>query len=223
MSRPLRARCASAPAVSEAGRLRSGDVPHLAALRAPPVAVRVGCHGRGHRLRRSAARAGGGSGVRRRSSSRTRGGILQAASIMGFGEGWRPKGAQAQESVGRLSIRRAGRVSRFLYSVRHRGRMSEHFYAAGRKASAHRAQQAARPPDHRGPKTNGRIVRLMVGQGHGFIRSAEDRDVFFHRSDLHDGTSFNGLAVGDAVTFELFEDKVSGARALRVRPRRRQR
>lgn len=56
----------------------------------------------------------------------------------------------------------------------------------------------------------------MIGQGHGFIRLANHRDVFFHRSDLSEGTSFNELAVGDPVTFDLVEDPISGARALGV-------
>lgn len=80
-----------------------------------------------------------------------------------------------------------------------------------------------RPSDHRGTPSSGRIVTLFIGQGHGLIRLASAREVFFHRSDVCEGTSFNDIAVGDAVTFELFEDHVSGARALRVelrRPRR---
>jgi cold shock CspA family protein len=44
--------------------------------------------------------------------------------------------------------------------------------------------------------------------------------VFFHRSDLLEGTAFNALAIGDRVTFELLEDRVSGPRALRVERRR---
>jgi cold shock CspA family protein len=65
-------------------------------------------------------------------------------------------------------------------------------------------------------------VTLLVGQGHGFIRLADNRGVFFHRSDLREGTSFNDFAVGDAVRFELLEDDVSGPRAVQVerRPRR---
>jgi cold shock CspA family protein len=63
-------------------------------------------------------------------------------------------------------------------------------------------------------------VTLFIGQGHGFIRLTNARDVFFHRSDLRAGTSFNEFAVGDAVTFEVFEDDVSGPRALRVERRR---
>jgi hypothetical protein len=62
----------------------------------------------------------------------------------------------------------------------------------------------------------GRIARLLVGQGYGYIRVAERRVIFF-RADLQEGTAFNDLHVGDAVTFELLEDRVSGARALRVR------
>jgi cold shock CspA family protein len=89
----------------------------------------------------------------------------------------------------------------------------------GRTAPA-RKVAAARPPEPRGVPGIGRIVTLFIGQGHGFIRLASGRDVFFHRSDVHEGASFNALAVGDRVTFELLEDHVSGPRALRVEPRR---
>lgn len=63
----------------------------------------------------------------------------------------------------------------------------------------------------------GKIVKLMVGQGHGFIRLPDHREIFFHRGDVSEGTSFNEFAIGDRVAFELLEDAVSGARALRVR------
>ena len=62
----------------------------------------------------------------------------------------------------------------------------------------------------------GRISKLMFGQGHGYIR-VNGRDVYFHRADLHESVSFNDLAVDDAVTFELLDDAVSGARALQVK------
>ena len=62
-------------------------------------------------------------------------------------------------------------------------------------------------------------MTLFVGQGHGFIR-ANGRDVFFHRSDVREGTSFNDLTVGDPVSFELLDDHVSGPRGLRVERRR---
>jgi cold shock CspA family protein len=75
-----------------------------------------------------------------------------------------------------------------------------------------------RPADPRGRAASGRIVKLLVGRGQGFIRLADDREIFFHRSDVGDGISFNDFIVGDPVDFEIVEDPVSGARALRVRP-----
>jgi hypothetical protein len=69
--------------------------------------------------------------------------------------------------------------------------------------------------------STGRIVKLLIGQSHGFIRLADAREIYFHRSDLEDGTAFNDFIIGDAVTFELLEDVVSGARALRVKRRQR--
>ena len=59
------------------------------------------------------------------------------------------------------------------------------------------------------------MTRILHGQGSGFIRSDDDREVFFHRADA-DGT-FNDLTAGDRVTFELYEDKITGPRALRLR------
>jgi cold shock CspA family protein len=63
----------------------------------------------------------------------------------------------------------------------------------------------------------GHIARLNVGQGCGVIRSSSGQDVWFHRSDIGAPAGFNDLAVGDSVTFDLLEDRISGARALRVR------
>ena len=73
-----------------------------------------------------------------------------------------------------------------------------------------------RPVERRGTPSSGRIVTLMLGQGHGFIRLTSARKVFFHRSDLCEGTSFHDLAIGNRVTFDLLEDAISGPRALRV-------
>jgi len=64
---------------------------------------------------------------------------------------------------------------------------------------------------------------LLIGQCHGFIRLPNAREIYFHRADLQEGTAFNDLQIGDAVTFELLEDAVSGARALRVVRRERPR
>jgi cold shock CspA family protein len=92
----------------------------------------------------------------------------------------------------------------------------DYFYGGGPKGAPKRS---GRPSQHdpRGRPATGRIAKILIGQGHGFIRLRDDREIFFHRSDLREGTAFNDLQIGDAVTFELLEDSVSGARALRVK------
>jgi cold shock CspA family protein len=98
---------------------------------------------------------------------------------------------------------------------------SEYVYGRTPKASAKRSGKLAKPAERRGVPDTGRIVKLFVGQGHGFIRLGDDREIFFHRADLQEGTSINDLEVGDAVAFERVDDPVSGARALSVRRQRR--
>ena len=71
-----------------------------------------------------------------------------------------------------------------------------------------------------GAATTGRIARIVRGQGHGFIRAADAREVFFHRSDLPEN-AFNALTVDDSVAFEMLEDTVTGPRATKVRKIRR--
>ena len=85
---------------------------------------------------------------------------------------------------------------------------------------AKRAGKPDRPNDPVGIPAKGRIVRLLVGQSHGFISGPRGVEVFFHRADLGEDTAFNALAVGDAVTFHLIDDAVSGARATRVKRHR---
>lgn len=94
----------------------------------------------------------------------------------------------------------------------------EYFYGHITTARA-RAVKPARPIERRGVPDTGLIVRLFTGQGHGFIRRANDAEVFFHRSDVEEGTSINDFRVGDRVAFERLDDLVSGARARGVRRR----
>jgi cold shock CspA family protein len=101
--------------------------------------------------------------------------------------------------------------------------VGEHTRGAVRRTAPARKGAAGRPAERRGIPSSGRIVTLFIGQGHGFIRLSTGRDVFFHRSDVDEGTSFNAFAAGDAVTFELLEDDISGPRALRIKPRRSRR
>ena len=78
------------------------------------------------------------------------------------------------------------------------------------------SSMSSRPNVPRGMPRTGRIVTLVIGQGHGFIRLPNARQVYFHRADLQAGTAFNDMRIGDAVWFELLEDTISGARALRI-------
>src|SRR6185369_14546350 len=81
---------------------------------------------------------------------------------------------------------------------------------------APRPAKPGQPLPLAGRPTTGRIVRMVTGQSHGFIRDSQGREVFFHRSDMAEGT-FNDLEVGDRLTFEVIEDRLSGARAIRVK------
>ncbi|HVH28743.1 MAG TPA: hypothetical protein VM818_18395 [Vicinamibacterales bacterium] len=99
----------------------------------------------------------------------------------------------------------------------------EYFVGQMKNAQRKRAAKLPGPFEREGVPDTGRIVKLFVGQGHGVIRLANDREIYFHRADLLEGTSFNDFSVGDVVTFDRLDDRVSGARALRVvkrRPRR---
>jgi len=94
-------------------------------------------------------------------------------------------------------------------------------YAMRKPAAPPRAGQSSGVPQFHGKVMKGRVVRLFVGQGHGFIRLDDAREVFFHRADVGPDTKFNELRVGVELVFELFEDMVSGARALHISRRRR--
>lgn len=101
---------------------------------------------------------------------------------------------------------------------------TNHLHAAMPKRTTDaRSGKMSGPHDLRGKPVTGRIARLFIGQGHGYVRLTREREVFFHRADVEDGTAFNDLRIGDTVTFELFEDLVSGARALHVARRNRSR
>ena len=67
-----------------------------------------------------------------------------------------------------------------------------------------------------GARTRGTIIRIATGQSYGFIRLRDRREVFFHRADLQDDTSFNSLQIGELVVFELIVDAISGPRAIQV-------
>jgi cold shock CspA family protein len=71
-------------------------------------------------------------------------------------------------------------------------------------------------PAESGQRIRGRILQLVRGQGHGFIRTDDGRKLFFHRSDVMNN-SFNDLTIGDSVTGEVIPDRISGSRAVKAR------
>lgn len=88
------------------------------------------------------------------------------------------------------------------------------------RTPANAPRRAAKPPrtfDRAGSPATGRIVRILIGQGYGFIRQASGGEVYFHRADMPDRSKLSDLRIGDRVVFELVDDPVSGPRALGVR------
>jgi cold shock CspA family protein len=68
----------------------------------------------------------------------------------------------------------------------------------------------------RGRASTGTITQLTHGRLCGVIRTADGQDVFFHGRDL-EGARYNEMELGGAVSFELIDDRVSGARAAKIR------
>ena len=48
----------------------------------------------------------------------------------------------------------------------------------------------------------GKIGRLITDRGFGFIRTAEGKDLFFHRNELQ-GVDYSSLREGQEVEFEV--------------------
>lgn len=62
---------------------------------------------------------------------------------------------------------------------------------------------------------NGTIKKVMKDRGFGFIRTAEGKEVFFHRSECR-SVAFDALEQGQTVDFDEADDP-KGPRARNVR------
>jgi CspA family cold shock protein len=62
----------------------------------------------------------------------------------------------------------------------------------------------------------GTIKRLILDRGFGFIQTAEDEDLFFHRNELQD-VQFADLREGQEVEFEMGRGRDGRQQAARVR------
>jgi CspA family cold shock protein len=91
-------------------------------------------------------------------------------------------------------------------------------YHAGRTRGRGRtrARRAAGPtPAPTGPKSKGRIKKMVRDRGFGFIRGDDGKEVFFHRSGMN-GSDYDSISEGDTVEY-VIQEGPRGARAEHVR------
>jgi cold shock protein len=85
--------------------------------------------------------------------------------------------------------------------------------ARGRKRTPAPGNNAASMPA--GPKSRGKIKKMVRDRGFGFIRGEDGKEVFFHRSGLNAG-EYDVLNEGDVVEY-VVQEGPRGARAEHVR------
>lgn len=89
-------------------------------------------------------------------------------------------------------------------------------YFARRGRSRGRGRRSAAPtPAPTGPKSRGRIKKMVRDRGFGFIRGDDGKEVFFHRSGMN-GADYDSVSEGDAVEY-VIQEGPRGARAEHVR------
>ena len=59
-------------------------------------------------------------------------------------------------------------------------------------------------------------IRKLMDRGFGFIKTEDETDLFFHRSDL-EGVEFNNLSVGQKVEYEVGQGRDGRPAAVKVR------
>jgi cold shock CspA family protein len=69
---------------------------------------------------------------------------------------------------------------------------------------------------HEAAADTGVVVKLMAGEGYGFLEAADGREIYFHRNSMQEG-SFDDLKPGVFVSF-VEEEGRDGPQASRLRP-----
>jgi len=59
-------------------------------------------------------------------------------------------------------------------------------------------------------------IRRLMDRGYGFIKTEQEKDIFFHRNDLQ-GVNFDSLSEGQEVEFELGQGRQGRPQAVGVR------
>ena len=62
----------------------------------------------------------------------------------------------------------------------------------------------------------GTIRRLIADRGFGFIKTEEEKELFFHRNDLEE-VEYNSLTEGQQVEFDIGQGRDGRPQAVRVR------
>ena len=100
-----------------------------------------------------------------------------------------------------------------------RARMGDAIHAAFsalQRELEHEISQKRSPDREYGPRFAGVVSQIFSGRGYGFIRTAEEQEIYFHRDTLHNLT-FEDLREGLPVEFEV-EQGQKGPQAARVSP-----
>jgi len=88
------------------------------------------------------------------------------------------------------------------------------FDAAVRLLEEHGRQLRGAVKTHAEPPT-GRIIRIFPESDYGFIKTRDDREIYFHRNSVLDDIDFKLLKFGTEVTF-IEEQGTEGPQAARV-------
>jgi CspA family cold shock protein len=88
-------------------------------------------------------------------------------------------------------------------------------YSGARRGGRRPARRTTPTSAPTGPKSRGRIKKMVRERGFGFIRGEDGKEVFFHRSGLNAG-DYDGLNEGDLVEY-VIQEGPRGARAENVR------
>ena len=59
-------------------------------------------------------------------------------------------------------------------------------------------------------------IRQLMDRGFGFIKTEEEKDLFFHRNEI-EGVEFSSLRAGQEVEFEMGQDSKGRPQAVKVR------
>jgi ribosomal subunit interface protein len=93
------------------------------------------------------------------------------------------------------------------------------FDAAVRMLEEHAQRRHGDVKAHATPPT-GRIIRIFPDSDYGFIKTSDDREIYFHRNSVLDDVDFKQLKFGTEVTF-IEEQGKEGPQAARVAISRR--